>query len=83
MKEIETRVQGIPCRALVEYHAAMKGRIEPGSGGAPIEPDEPASVYILDILDRRGRPAPWLARKMTERDKDRLVNETFVQVGAI
>jgi hypothetical protein len=24
------------------------------------------------VLDRRGRPAPWLARKATERDDDRM-----------
>jgi hypothetical protein len=30
-----------------------------------------------EILDRNGRPAPWLERKMTENDHDRMSREIF------
>jgi hypothetical protein len=75
MTEFESRVCGIPCIIRVKYWevyfpAQVSGppeRCYPEEGG---EGD-------WEILDRRGRPAPWLERKMTPNDHDRLDREIF------
>lgn len=38
---------------------------------------EPEQVTIEAVLDSRGRPAPWLDRKMTEADEERIAREAF------
>jgi hypothetical protein len=35
----------------------------------------------FDILDRRGRPAPWLERKATDADRERITEEIENQLG--
>jgi hypothetical protein len=30
-----------------------------------------------EVLDRRGRPAPWLERKLTDRERSRIDDEVF------
>lgn len=53
----DTRVRGIPAQIkILSYHRAWPGTYW--------EPPEPAEVEF-DVLDRRGRPAPWLLRGMT------------------
>lgn len=67
---IEATVQGIPC--LVKVTHFSPGR--PGRYHGPAEdcyPDEDPE-FSYDILDRRGRPAPWLARKATDADHERI-----------
>jgi hypothetical protein len=70
---IETQVRGIPCRAKLTYYAARV----PGRTYGPPEhcyPEEPEEIEF-EILDRRGRPAPWLERKLTRDDQDRIESE--------
>ncbi len=64
--QFRSRVRGIPCIVDVTYYA-------PGSpaklSGHPDswEPAAPEDIEV-DLLDRRGRPAPWLAAKMSDAD---------------
>jgi len=79
---IEATVQGIPCLVRVTHFSP--GR--PGRYHGPAEdcfPDEDPE-FSYDILDRRGRPAPWLARKATDADHDRiceLIEENAAQAA--
>lgn len=68
-----TRIDGIPCLIQVtHYSAPVSGRYS----GAPEScyPDEPAELEY-DVLDRAGRPAGWLAAKITPADADRILSE--------
>ncbi len=75
MSEFETRVCGIPCIVRVlswDYYvpAKVSGPPEycyPSEGGEG----------EWEILDRNGRPAPWLERKMTDRQRNELEEEIF------
>lgn len=63
---IESKVQGIPCCVgVIAVH------VTPGSysRNAPSDIDYYGDTeYEYDILDRRGRLAPWLERKATDDD---------------
>jgi hypothetical protein len=68
--EIPATVAGIPCIARVtHYDPGDPGRLY----GHPDDqyPPEPAELDWT-ILDGRGRPAPWLERKMDDQDIDRI-----------
>lgn len=66
------RVAGIPaCLAVTDY--------DPGWRGSAWEPPEPPSV-AWQLLDRRGRPAPWLAAKLTRQDAAHLDDAAFAAV---
>lgn len=63
---IESRIEGIPCLlGVTHYH-----KTPPWSGSAHTAPSD-LDYYgyeevEFDVLDRRGRPAPWLEKKLTE-----------------
>ena len=73
--EIEARVAGIPCIiGVIDWEAYVPAftsgppdRCYPSEGGCG----------SWDVLDRRGRPAPWLERKLTDSDRDRIEQEVF------
>jgi hypothetical protein len=69
--EFDTRVAGIPCIARVVHHLVVKGH-----RGA-CNPDDYYGYeeFEVEILDRRGRPAPWLQRKITSADDDRIYSD--------
>jgi len=70
----ETTVAGIPCQCLVyEYQEELPMRIT-GTGYGDADPPEPA-VFTFRLLDRRGYPAPWLERKLSMNDHERLKQE--------
>ncbi len=71
---MRTRIQGIPCQIEVTYYAAATPMRITGTGYGDADPPEPEE-FEFTVLDRRGRPAPWLARKLTEADSDRLLAE--------
>lgn len=64
--EIEHRVAGIPCLIGVTHYESVRGSY---SYNAPSDYDYYGYTESeWEILDRRGRPAPWLARKATAED---------------
>lgn len=72
--EIEHRVAGIPCLiGVIDYESYTPAFIS-----GPPENCYPAEGGSGDweILDRRGRPAAWLKRKLTARDEDE-INEVI------
>ena len=74
----ESYVQGIPCKVDVTYYSegyVCKRRGHPDTWE---EDEQPCIEY--DILDRRGRPAPWLESKATDDDHDRIFQEAMQHI---
>lgn len=68
--EIPARIAGIPCRIGVEsYHCQP-----PDHGWASDWDCHGYTESDWRILDRRGRPADWLARKLSSKDEDRITD---------
>lgn len=66
MLEFNTRAQGIPCIVRVtHYEPAVPAYLRGHPDGW--EPGEPEAIE-LEILDSRGRRAPWLERKLDSSD---------------
>lgn len=73
--EIEHRVCGIPCLiGVTDYDSYV-----PAYTNGPVERCYPAEGGTGDyeILDRRGRPAPWLERKMSGKDEEEVQEAIF------
>ena len=61
--EIETTVAGIPCIIGVSQYSSV-------AGNSRADSDWDYYGYTesdWQVLDRRGRPAPWLAKKLTSK----------------
>jgi len=71
--EIETRVAGIPCIiGVIEFESVR------GSYSYHAASDWDYHGYTesdWEVLDRRGRPAPWLAKKLSDKDESRIEKE--------
>lgn len=71
--EIESRVAGIPCLIGVTHFESVRGSY---SYNAASDMDYYGySESEWDVLDRRGRPAAWLERKLTDDDRQRIEQE--------
>ena len=70
---MNTRISGIPCQVLITcYYPARPARLHGHPDRyAPGEPDE----LSFQVLDRRGRPAPWLEEKLGEQGRRRIEDE--------
>ena len=76
-----TKIVGIPCKCEVIYHVKPEPMRITGSGYGDAEPPVLEDIEF-EILDRRGRKAPWLARKLTQADDYRLMEEfNLIQQG--
>ena len=64
---MRTTIAGIPCQVDVTHYEAY----DPGSWHEPPSGGEIA----FDVYDRRGYPAAWLERKVTEDDEARIFAE--------
>ena len=75
MSEFDTRVRGIPCIVRVTYwEPYIPAKISgPPDNCYPAEGGE----GDWEILDSRGRPAPWLEKKMAPQDHAKLSKEVF------
>lgn len=62
----DTRISGIPCQ--------IDARITYGYPASEWEPEGRDEVEVI-VLDRHGRPAPWIARKLTQADINRIKTE--------
>ena len=73
--EFDATVMGIPAIIRVTYWE----RYVPAQISGPPEHCYPAEGGCGDweVLDRRGRPAPWLERKLTEEERERLDQAVF------
>ena len=63
--EIETRVAGIPCIVGVTYFESVRGSYNYHAAS-----DMDYHGYTeceFEVLDRRGRKAPWLERKINDK----------------
>lgn len=71
--EIESRVAGIPCLIGVTHYESVAGSY---SRNADSDMDYYGySESEWEVLDRRGRKAPWLERKLTSSMRDRIEQE--------
>lgn len=69
-----THVSGIPCVCeVLDYHIATPMK-RTGTGWGDALPPEP-EVFEFQIKNTKGELAPWLERKLTDEDTDRLLNE--------
>lgn len=71
---MHTRIAGIPCQAQITH---ISGRYVPAKTNADPDDCYPASYPEVEweVLDRKGYAAPWLAKKMTTEDMDRIETE--------
>ena len=70
--QIETRISGIPCTVTLDRMFVQKPL------GRNCDSDWDCYGYTeieFTVRDRRGRLAPWLERKMTNKDQSRIENE--------
>ena len=78
--EIESRIAGIPCLIGVTHFNSVRGSY---SYNAPSDMDYYGYTESeWEVLDRRGRPAAWLERKLTDRERSRIDGEVFEHMEA-
>lgn len=78
--EIESRIAGIPCLIGVTHFNSVRGSY---SYNAPSDMDYYGYTESeWEVLDRRGRPAAWLERKLTDRKRSRIDEEVFEHMEA-
>lgn len=78
---METRVAGIPCRVVIDYFYH-----QPPFRGSPYRCDSDLDYFGYTevewhLVDRKGYPAPWLERKLTRADEDRIRAELLKRVS--
>jgi hypothetical protein len=73
LAEIESTVSGIPCLIGVTEFSSVSGSY---NYNAPSDMDYYGYTESdWEVLDRRGRPAAWLDRKLTDADRSRIERE--------
>jgi hypothetical protein len=73
LAEIESTVAGIPCLIGVTEFSSVRGSY---SYNAPSDMDYYGYTESdWEVLDRRGRPAAWLERKLTDAERSRIEQE--------
>jgi hypothetical protein len=76
--QIETRIAGIPC--LVQANVYVQDGSYSRNAASDWDYYGWVDVEDLVVLDRRGRPAPWLERKLTDKDIERIEGELIAEV---
>lgn len=76
-----TKVQGIPCQCQVTYFKPGVAMQRYGTGAGDVHPPELPEIE-MKLLDRRGHPAPWLQKKLTEEERKRLEREFYLERDA-
>jgi hypothetical protein len=71
--QIETRVAGIPCIVGVTHYESVSGSYD--YNAASDWDYHGYSEAEWEVCDRRGRPAPWLAKKLSSSDESRIEEE--------
>lgn len=77
--DMDTTIAGMPCQIVVTTSNSVKGSY---SHDAPSDWDYYGyDEFEFDVYDRKGYPAPWLEKKMTDKDYARIKDEWFSQQG--
>ena len=79
MHNFTSKVAGIPCIIEVTYLHVQEPL------GPNCDSDWDCYGYTdieYDVYDRRGRPAPWLEKKLTQADDKRIKEEAVENAGA-
>ena len=77
-EELDTNVCGIPCIVRVTHFYRNAGSY---SYNAPSDLDYYGYTEMdYDILDRRGRPAPWLERKLNDAVREEIEAEIYTHM---
>ena len=71
--EIESRVAGIPCIIGVVEYFSVAGSYSQNAASDWDYHGYSESEWV--VCDRRGCPAPWLERKLTDKDSSRIESE--------
>ena len=75
---MQTRVAGIPCQILVtSYYPATPMKY--WKAEEYWQPPQDAEIE-WEVLDRRGRPAPWLAKKLDQQGRHRIELELLEDI---
>jgi len=70
MNHLASQIAGIPCLIQIDRCMVVSGSYD---YNAASDFDYYGYKEIeFTVLDRRGRPAPWLERKLTDDDTDRI-----------
>lgn len=76
---IDTTIAGIPCSVRIDHFSKQKPDYTTWSS------DQDYYGYTeMDwvVCDQRGRPAPWLEKKIKQSDTDRIEKEIDEHMGA-
>lgn len=73
MDTMNTKIAGIPCVIRVEYANV----VQPNRWADNDQDYRGYTDFEYEVCDRRGRPAPWLAKKLTSDDEARIMDEYF------
>ena len=81
LAKFNSRVAGIPCQIEVTHYLRIKG------GGCRWLADSPEDYFGFTecdfaIMDRSGRPAAWLEKKLTDSDRGRIETEVIEHMEA-
>lgn len=68
----DSHIQGIPCQIHVTTNAPP---VPSNRNCDPLDDPYDPGCFEFEVLDRKGYPAEWLERKMTDRDRDRIADE--------
>jgi hypothetical protein len=71
------RVAGMPCKVEI---LSIDGDYVPAKTNADPDSCYPAEYPEIEwqLLDRRGRPAPWLEAKLTSTEREEIEHQCFV-----
>lgn len=70
---IDTHICGIPCQ--VEMTSGRYQKPDYGTWASDIDYYGGWFDVEFKVYDRRGYPAPWLEKKMTEAETERIIDE--------
>jgi hypothetical protein len=73
LAEIESTVAGIPCLIGVTEFSSVRGSYSYHADSDMDYYGYTESEWV--VLDRRGRPAAWLERKLTDAERSRIEQE--------
>lgn len=76
-----TQVHGIPCQCQVLLFSKGSPLRRYGTGAGDVHPPELPDLEI-EILDSKGKAAPWLEAKLTPQDRARLEKEFHLERDA-